>query len=225
MHSASGWVMASRPSGRRAGWLWLPGLVLLLALGACGILPKRLDGSASETVTAKPASAPAPATDLDLAWAQARAAMQRQDWSAALTMLTALSSAHPELPGPAVNLGIAQARLQKTAEARRTLETASQRFPAFAPAQDQLGRLLAAQGEFEAADSAYAKAIAIDARLASAHYHRAVLNELYLQRPSLALQHYEAYQGLQATADKQVAGWITALRRRSAPTGKTGGDS
>lgn len=224
MHSASSLAMASRPGGRHAGWRWLPGLVLL-ALCGCGVLPQRLDGSVSEPITAKPASAPVPATDLDLAWTQARAAMQRQDWNAALSQLATLSSAHPELPGPAVNLGIAQARLQKTAEARRTLEAASQRFPNFAPAQDQLGLLLAAQGEFEAADSAYVKAIAIDARLASAHYHRAVLNELYLQRPALALQHYEAYQGLQATADKQVAGWITALRRRSAPTGKSGGDS
>jgi tetratricopeptide (TPR) repeat protein len=147
-------------------------------------------------------------------YADALTAMRAEDWSAAQLLLQPLAEAHPELPGPAVNLGIAYARLNRTDEAQKTLEHAATSFPKFAPAQHQLGLLLSAQGHFEDADAAYRHAEEDDPAYAVAYYDRAVLNELYLQRPQQALQDYQQYQKLQADPDPQVARWITDLQRR-----------
>ena len=51
---------------------------------------------------------------------------------------------------------------------------------------------------------------------ALASYNRGVLNELYLQRPQVALASYEAFQSRQANPDPQVGHWIDDLRRRLA---------
>ena len=46
------------------------------------------------------------------------------------------------------------------------------------------------------------------------------INELYLQRLDVALQHFETYQDL-VGEDKQVEKWIADLRRRGAATQRT----
>lgn len=101
---------------------------------------------------------------------------------------------------------------------RAALEAAVAKDPASAPAQFQLGQALAAEGAFEKADDAFEKAQAADAKFARAFYDRGVLNELYLGRTDEAVRNYEAFQGLQPEPDKQVAGWIDALKRKSAGT-------
>ena len=184
-----------------------------LLLCACSATAPKPVPAATAPVAAP---APPPVPDAVLAaWAQALGAMKRQDWSAAETALQALNNGNPDLPGPAVNLGIVYVHLNRTADARRMFESAVARWPGFAPAQHQLGLLLRAQGEFEAADAAFAKALAADPGYALACYDRAVLNELYLQRPQVALEHYERFQRLQPIADAQVARWIEDLRRRT----------
>ena len=57
------------------------------------------------------------------------------------------------------------------------------------------------------------KAINADPNYALAHYNLGVLNELYLQRLDVALQHFEHYQLLSGD-DKQVTKWIADLKRR-----------
>ena len=68
--------------------------------------------------------------------------------------------------------------------------------------------------------TAYLKAVTVSPDYALAHYNLGVLNELYLQRLDAALQHFEAYQAL-VGEDKQVAKWITDLRRRTAANQRT----
>jgi tetratricopeptide (TPR) repeat protein len=194
----------------------------LLTLSGC-------KSAGAKTDAAQPAAAAAPAAPVPDAvrqsYASALAAMQSGDWPAAQTILQNLAAAHPELPGPAVNLGIVYAHLGRADEARKTLQDAATRFPGFAPGQHQLGLLLSAQGKFADADAAYARAVAADPKYALAYYDRAVLNDLYLQRPQVALQNYEQFQQLQPAPDKQVAGWIDDLRRRTkaAATDQNGG--
>jgi hypothetical protein len=53
-----------------------------------------------------------------------------------------------------------------------------------------------------------------------AHYNLGVLNELYLQRLDVALQHFEAYQQI-VGGDKQVEKWIADLTRRVAANQRT----
>ncbi len=149
--------------------------------------------------------------------------MKNADWASAETALKALADGNPDLPGPAVNLGIVYGHLNRPADARKILESAASRWPDFAPGQHQLGLLLSSLGEFEAADAAYARALTADPNYALAYYDRAVLNDIYLQRPQVALQNYEKFQELQPIADEQVARWIADLRRRTGaaqPAGK-----
>jgi len=195
-------------------------LICALMLGGC---LKRLDKTTGEAGGDAPATAPLPPTlgAAQNTWNLALQAMQQQNWSTAQPLLALLVKDYPELPGPAVNLGIVQARLQQP-EARATLTAAATRYPKFAPAQHQLGRYLVEQGAFAEADAAYARAEALDPRNAVIAYDRGVLNELYLQRPEVALREYESYQRLLPEPDKQVAAWITALRRQ-APAARPAG--
>jgi lipoprotein NlpI len=85
--------------------------------------------------------------------------------------------------------------------------------PEFAPALNHLGLLLRRNGKFQEAESAYLKAITVSPDYALAHYNLGVLNELYLQRLDVALQHFEQYQQL-VGGDEEVAKWIIDLTRR-----------
>jgi tetratricopeptide (TPR) repeat protein len=141
--------------------------------------------------------------------------MQREDWAAAQSEFQALASAHPELPGPAVNLALILAGQGRPEEARKALESCVQRWPGFAPAALQLGLVLRKAGDFEAAERAYSRAIEADPGYAEALYNRAVLNELYRQKPDQALRDYQAYQRLQDQPDPEVERWIAELKRRN----------
>lgn len=210
-------------STRSADTVRLLAITCAIALSACASHKPKSDtqGSpANATATgpnaAAPSAAAAPVPDeVRNAYEAALTSLQAGDWDGAARALKPIVDAHPELPGPAVNLGIAYAHLNRNDEARRIVDSAAQASPGFAPAQHQLGRLLAAAGEFQAADAAYAHALSDDPNYALAYYDRAVLNELYLQKLPEALQYYEAYQQLQAKPDDQVARWITDLRRRT----------
>lgn len=199
----------------------LPAAVLLAAaLCGCKSAGARADAAQAAAAPAAPVS-----DAVRQAYAGALTAMQNGDWPAAQTMLQSLVASHPELPGPAVNLAIAELHLGRADDARKALEETAAHFPGFAPGQHQLGLQLCADGKFEAADAAYARALAADPKYALAYYDRAVLNDLYLQRPQVALQNYEQFQQLRPAPDKQVAGWIDALRRRAnaAPADQNGG--
>jgi tetratricopeptide (TPR) repeat protein len=196
--------------------------VATLALGACSMFgskpaaPESSDVS-TQTAAASPNAKPAaPIPDaVRQAIAAAQTSMQAGDWESAARALQAIVDQNPDLPGPAVNLGIAYAHLKRNDDARKIIDSTVQRWPTFAPAQHQLGRLLSATGKFEGADAAYAKAVAADPNYALAWYDRGVLNELYLQRLPEALQDYETYQRLQSPPDEQVNRWIVDLRRRT----------
>ncbi len=71
------------------------------------------------------------------------------------------------------------------------------------------------------AKASYLAAIAADDNYAPAHRNLAVLADLYLDEPQLALHHMERYAALVGD-DKQVAGWVTELRRRACSSKATG---
>ena len=73
--------------------------------------------------------------------------------------------------------------------------------------------VLRRQGKFVEAESAYLKAVTASPDYALAHYNLGVLNELYLQRLDVALQHFERYQRIEGE-DEQVTRWIVDLKRR-----------
>jgi lipoprotein NlpI len=86
--------------------------------------------------------------------------------------------------------------------------------PAHAAANNQHGILLRRAGEFAAAESAYRQALETDPQYLLAYYNLGVLLDLYLRRPTEALEYYELYQSSLAEPDQKVGRWIIDLRRR-----------
>ncbi len=126
----------------------------------------------------------------------------------------------PDYPGAHVNLAIIFASRGDLQAAENSLTDALIVDPSHAAALNQLGMLLRRQGKFVEAESAYMKAIQANPDYALAHYNLGVLNDLYLQRLDVALEHYERYQEL-AGDNQQVTKWIADLKRRISATQRT----
>ena len=120
---------------------------------------------------------------------------------------------YPDYPGAHVNIAIIYARQGNDKAVENSLTDALILDPQHPAALNQLGMLLRRQGRFMDAEAAYMKAVTADPEYALAHYNLGVLNELYLQRLDLALQHFERYQELGGD-DEQVTKWIADLKRR-----------
>lgn len=120
---------------------------------------------------------------------------------------------YPDYPGAHVNLAIIYASQGNDKAVEDSLTDALILDPEHPAALNQLGMLLRRQGKFQEAEAAYMKAVTADPEYALAHYNLGVLNELYLQRLDLALQHFERYQEL-GGEDEQVTKWIADLIRR-----------
>ncbi|MCC5861866.1 MAG: tetratricopeptide repeat protein [Gammaproteobacteria bacterium] len=182
----------------------LPLLLVAIGLAGCAAPGQRPVAEAPEVTEAA-----------RLDFAAALADMQAGQLASAERRLRALQARQPALPGPQVNLAIVLRERGQVDDARALLETVVREHPEFAPAHHQLGLMLREHGRFEAADAAYANALAVDPHYALAHFNRAVLNDLYLARPAVALLHFERYQDIAgADPEGEVARWIVELRRR-----------
>ncbi|MDH4126194.1 MAG: tetratricopeptide repeat protein [Gammaproteobacteria bacterium] len=127
---------------------------------------------------------------------------------------------YPDYPGAYVNLAIIHANNGNDAAAQAAIESALALDPSHAAAWNQQGMLLRRNGKFVEAEAAYLKAVTAAPDYALAHYNLGVLNELYLQRLEIALQHFEQYQSL-VGGDEQVEKWIADLTRRVASNQRT----
>jgi tetratricopeptide (TPR) repeat protein len=140
----------------------------------------------------------------------------------ALADLEEFSADHPDLAGPLVGLGIARSRDGDEAAARDFFERATRVCARCGPAWNELGVLARQQGRFADAEQAYLKAVELQPGFAPAHFNLAMLYELYMPRPELALQNYERYLELAGPGDAgaDVEKWVADLRRRvgDAPT-------
>jgi Flp pilus assembly protein TadD len=87
-------------------------------------------------------------------------------------------------------------------------------------AYNQLAVLKRESGDFNGAETLYQKALSIWPFYPEGHKNIAILYDLYLGKPELALSHYQAYQQLLPAPDKQVDSWVADLQRRLAK-GKT----
>ena len=126
----------------------------------------------------------------------------------------------PGYPGAHVNLAIIHVNNEDDEAARAAIDAALAIDPDYAPALNQHGMLLRRNGNFLEAEAAYLKAVTASPDYALAHYNLGVLNELYLQRLDVALQHFERYHVIVGD-DKQVEKWISDLTRRVAANQRT----
>ena len=150
-----------------------------------------------------------------LSYQDAILALNNQDTKKALIIFEALQTTQPWFIGAWINAGKALVGLGHWTEALKALEHAEKihpEMPAIYTLQAYCHRQL---GDFLKAQSAYKKALSIQPNYALAHYNYGIMLDLYLQKPTQALLHYERYQTLQKMPDRQVQGWIKEIKRRT----------
>ncbi len=202
----------------------LAGLLVLMVLAGCASGPKPAADRGNTDVrtvadgeSAMPADVPPRVLTL---YEQAVSSMAAGDTIDAELRLQEFLLQYPGYPGAHVNLAIIFAERGDDQAAENSLTDALIIDPEHPAALNQLGMLLRRQGKFAEAESAYMKAVAASPDYALAHYNLGVLNDLYLQRLDVALEHYERYQEL-AGEDQQVSKWIVDLKRRISVTQRT----
>lgn len=198
--------MGARVDGKR---YWAAAGLLLLLAGCAGAPPPAVAPVEGDDAVAVREIPPRAQT----LYEQAVSALAAGDLVDAQLRFEAFVLEYPDYPGAHVNLAIIHARNGDDQAAEGSLADALILDPEYAPALNQLGMLLRRQGKFDAAEDAYLKAVTADPGYALAHYNLGVLNELYLQRLDVALQHFEIFQSLNGE-DEQVGKWIADLQRR-----------
>ena len=208
----------------------LVALLAVLAMAGCASGPSTAPESTSDgggAMTDSGAATPAEAADAPVIppevltmYEQAAAVMAAGDFVDAELRFKEFVLLYPDYPGAHVNLAIIHVANQDDAAARGAIDAALALNPDHPAALNQLGMLLRRNGNFLEAEAAYLKAVTVSPDYALAHYNLGVLNELYLQRLEMALQHFETYQAL-VGEDKQVERWISDLRRRTAANQQT----
>ncbi len=109
---------------------------------------------------------------------------------------------------------VADIQSGKLENAQKSLTELVAAQPEFAAAHNNLGIVYRQRGEFSKAEDAYKAALAADPDNLKAHLNLGILYDIYLQQPSLALDHYQRYQELVTESDKEVALWIAELKQR-----------
>ncbi len=189
-------------------------LPLLLLLAGCAGTGGTQQASAPAVATAGDAAGlPVVPAEVLTMWEQATAAMASGDLLDAELRFKEFLLLYPDYPGAHVNLAIIHASNGNDAAVRESVDAALALDPGNPAALNQLGMLLRRNGNFLEAEAAYMKAVTSSPDYALAHYNLGVLNELYLQRLDVALQHFKTYQEL-VGGDEQVEKWITDLTRR-----------
>lgn len=119
-----------------------------------------------------------------------------------------------ELAEAHLNLGWVKHRLGKYKEAITHLEQGAVLKPGEPAALRLIALCQRELGEFAAAEATYAKALERFPNDDKLLLNTAILYDIYLFQPLLALDYYRRYQALQPTPDPRVAGWIALIERQ-----------
>ncbi len=202
--------------------LLIPATILVVAgCASSGSGPAKRGGPDAEVVAGEQAALPLIPSQALTLYEQAVAVMAAGDFLDAELRFKEFLLQYPAYPGAHVNLAIIHSENGNEEAARAAIDAALALHPTHPAALNQQGMLLRRNGKFIEAEAAYLKAVTASPDYALAHYNLGVLNELYLQRLDVALQHFEIYQEL-VGSDKQVEKWIADLKRRVAANQRTG---
>ncbi len=205
----------------RPGWIDRLSRTVLVALVAGTLGACATPGGSKDLAAGSAAVAAAPSPEVEGRYASLLARHQAGE-AAALNELASFSREHPDLAGPLYTLALARAGAGDEAGAASLLEQAAAVCSRCGPVWNRLGVLARQQGRFGDAEQAYQRAIQLEPGYAAAYFNLAVLYELYVPRPELALENYERYLeiGGPAADARDVEKWAADLRRRVNATPK-----
>lgn len=190
----------------------LAALLAALLVAACGpaTAPTRPDAPAEPVIVRPVVLAEKGSEELLKAVALLKDGQLRQ----AEANLEEIVKVRPDLAEASLNLGWVKHRLGKHREAIAHLEQGARLKPDEPAALRLIALSQRELGEFAAAEATYAKALERFPNDDKLLLNTAILYDIYLFQPLLALDYYRRYQALQATPDPRVAGWIVLIERQ-----------
>ena len=147
-------------------------------------------------------------------FAYANEAMALEDYQQAISIFKRVAEQEPRASGPWINMAIAYRKLDQIDNADKAIEKAVELNPKNPYALNQAGIIKREKGAFADAEKMYREAISEYPNYSNAHLNLAILCDLYLQKIVCAKSHYQAYQEIEKSDDKQVIAWISDLSRR-----------
>ncbi len=207
-------------------------LVLTLCIGptGCGILGKVRPTESRESVKIEGRSEVHPATNLQgtrvnstnndqaaVLFDRAIQSLELGQQDKAMDELRQVVSLAPNLSVPHNNLGILYKRKGLLDKAIEEYKQALRLKPDYTEAYNNLGIAYREKGMFKEAETAYHEALRLKSDLVEAHYNLGVLYELYLNRPTEAIQHYKDYLRLGGPKTQEVELWISVLQQKLQP--------
>lgn len=148
----------------------------------------------------------------------ARRNFKAERYDAAADSLHKLIKQDSNLSGPAVLLAKIAERQGDLKQAQELYSKALTINSDNVNAHIGLAKVLRLQGKYKQAQNVYANILAVWKDFPEAHANLAVLYDLYLNQPRKAQQHMEAYQFLTQGKNKQVAGWLAEVQKRTGIT-------
>lgn len=172
-------------------------LLLVLVLSGCGTTSKQEHSASSQQQ-----------------YQTALVAMQADRDEEAINLFSQMTLDYPNLAGPYANLGLLFQHQGLTKEAAVAFDKAIQLQPNSAKIYNRAAVFYRSQGRFKDAESAYLHAIDKAASYADPVLNLAILYDLYLQQPVMAIKYYKHYLGLSDVNNEQVALWLADLEQR-----------
>lgn len=152
---------------------------------------------------------------VNLLFEQAIQSMENGRADRAMDDLRQVIALAPTLSVPHNNLGILYKQKGLLDNAIQEYQEAIRLKPDYAEAHHNLGIAYREKGLFKEAEKAYLDALRFKSDLAEAYFNLGVLCELYLNRPTAAVQHYTNYLRWGSGQKRQeVELWISNLERR-----------
>ncbi len=182
-----------------------------VVLPGCASAPRDADYIPASDTQQNPG---APVKDVEGKHRYVLSLMAAADWHTAAEQLELITTGHPDLSGPWVNLGIVRTRIGDSAAAEVAFKRALDANAGNTEAYNQLGMLYRRSGRHEEARFIYNEGLKQAPDYADLHWNLAILHDKYLADPALALAHYERYQQLTKSDDTQLQQWIALLREQ-----------
>jgi Flp pilus assembly protein TadD len=136
----------------------------------------------------------------------------------ALKRFETLSKSYPDFAASYINVGLIEIKRDNLHTAETALLHAAQLAPQQPEIYNGLGIIYRRTGQFKEAETAYLKALQLAPDYANAHLNIGILYDIYLNKLSEALDHYQRYQAISGGNNTMVSKWIIDVKHRLANT-------